>query len=93
MPVMDGLEATREIRKREVLYKYKIPIIALTANAMDEDRQACVHAGMDGFLSKPFLIEELLDLIADVSQDLRLSDSSHEFRVSDPRPEFANSGR
>jgi len=58
MPNMDGLEATREIRKR-----YSGPkrpwIIAMTANAMDTDRQNCFDAGMDGYLSKPVRIEAL----------------------------------
>jgi PAS domain S-box-containing protein len=63
MPVMDGLEATRTIRER--LSNHKRPeVIALTANAMVEDRQACLEAGMRGFASKPigmrYLADELL---------------------------------
>jgi len=55
MPRMDGLEATRRIRGLEAERgSPRVPIIALTAHAYAEDREACSHAGMDGFLSKPF---------------------------------------
>ena len=58
MPDMDGLEATREIRKRWT-GSNRVWIIAMTANAMDSDRQMCLDAGMDGYLSKPVRIEAL----------------------------------
>lgn len=54
MPVMGGLDATRAIRKLEADKGGHVPIIAMTANAMESDRQACLEAGMDDFVAKPF---------------------------------------
>jgi PAS domain S-box-containing protein len=62
MPIMDGFEATRHIRKHEL--NEHIPIIAMTANAMESDRQACLQAGMDDFLTKPINAIKLLKLAA-----------------------------
>jgi CheY-like chemotaxis protein len=58
MPEMDGLEATRLIRKMDDQVA-SVPIIALTADAMKEDRARCLDAGMDDYISKPFRVEDL----------------------------------
>jgi CheY-like chemotaxis protein len=63
MPVMDGFEATREIRKRESAGGGRRTIIAMTANAFPEDRRLCSDAGMDGFLAKPVLLPALQEAI------------------------------
>jgi CheY-like chemotaxis protein len=59
---MDGLSATQKIRELEIGKKH-IPIVALTADAMPGDREKCLNAGMDHYISKPFTIEDLKDAI------------------------------
>jgi CheY-like chemotaxis protein len=63
MPEMDGLEATAAIRKLEAVTGSHVPIIALTAHAMKGDREICVAAGMDEYLSKPLNPKQLFALI------------------------------
>ncbi len=66
MPVMNGWEATAAIRIRERETGKHLPIIAMTAHALKEDMEACRAAGMDGYVSKPFQIETLLEELARV---------------------------
>ena len=63
MPVMDGFEATAQVRKRELRTRERIPIVAMTANARSSDRDECLAAGMDDYLSKPVVLAELLRVI------------------------------
>jgi len=63
MPVMDGLEATQEIRLFEESTNYHTPIIGLTANTFDADREKCLAIGMDEFMSKPFDVEVFLAIL------------------------------
>jgi two-component system sensor histidine kinase/response regulator len=59
MPEMDGLDATRAIRETELSSGRHIVVVALTANVLEDDRKACVDAGMDDFLAKPLKLHEL----------------------------------
>ncbi len=63
MPEMDGLEATRAIRERERLTGAHLPVLAMTAHALEEDRRRCLAAGMDGYIAKPIDPGELMNLL------------------------------
>jgi CheY-like chemotaxis protein/anti-sigma regulatory factor (Ser/Thr protein kinase) len=71
MPVMDGLEATRQIRKLEAGRDRTTPIVALTANAFDRDREECLRAGIDAHLAKPVSSAALQRIIAEISSRSR----------------------
>jgi CheY-like chemotaxis protein len=63
MPELDGLEATRLIRRREESTGHHVPIVAMTAHAMQGDDEHCREAGMDGYLSKPLGYRDIQDAI------------------------------
>jgi CheY-like chemotaxis protein len=63
MPELDGLQATRAIREAEQRTQRHVPIIAMTAHAMKGDRQRCLDAGMDEYISKPIRAQQLIDVI------------------------------
>lgn len=73
MPIMDGLTATRKIREIEASTTNTItPIIALTANALSGDKETCLAAGMNDYISKPFQIETLVRKMNDLIQKRKL---------------------
>ncbi len=69
MPVMDGLTATRNIRNVPRTEAKTIPIIAMTANAFEEDAKKCFAAGMNAHLTKPLQIEKLISTIAQLCKE------------------------
>lgn len=73
MPVMDGYTATRKIRSLENKAIAKIPIIAVSANAFDEDRQTSLEAGMNGHLAKPIVVDELLEVLGGILEQKRIA--------------------
>ena len=84
MPEMNGLEATAIIRQREHLTGGHVPIVAMTAHAMKGDREVCLEAGMDGYVSKPIALEELLQVIEELV--IRPSDEEKENRGAEQPP-------
>jgi signal transduction histidine kinase/CheY-like chemotaxis protein/HPt (histidine-containing phosphotransfer) domain-containing protein len=75
MPLMDGLQATRAIREREHNSGHRVPIIAMTANASENDRQNCLESGMDDFIVKPVRAEVLRKTLARFSGNAVSSDN------------------
>jgi PAS domain S-box-containing protein len=72
MPEMDGFEATAVIRTMELQTGEHLPIIAMTAHAMKGDRERCLEAGMDGYVSKPIHTQQLFEVVKSVLQDRSL---------------------
>ncbi len=66
MPIMDGYEATRQIRTLSDKAKAQVPIVAMTANAFDEDRQRALDAGMNDHIAKPIEIHKLMETLAEI---------------------------
>ena len=77
MPEMDGLEATTLLRKREKASGAHLPVVALTAHAMKGDKERCIAAGMDDYLSKPIRPQELDDLLCRYLPSQSLQHSTH----------------
>ena len=76
MPVMDGLTATAHIRTREHTTGVHLPIIAVTAHALDQDRQRCLAAGMDDYLPKPIRTSDLFAAITRFAPQAPLSEAA-----------------
>lgn len=72
MPELDGLDATRAIRRRELLTGMHLPIIAMTAHAMKGDRERCLESGMDDYLMKPIRAEELFQALERIGEGTAL---------------------
>jgi signal transduction histidine kinase/CheY-like chemotaxis protein/HPt (histidine-containing phosphotransfer) domain-containing protein len=78
MPILDGYEATQKIRQREAAGKVALPIVALTAHAMEEEKQKCLSVGMTDYLSKPFTFNDfkkVLEKYLGVSRDMNIYQS------------------
>jgi CheY-like chemotaxis protein len=67
MPEMDGYEAVAAIRAKEGAAQTHVPIVAMTAHAMKGDREHCLTAGMDAYISKPIQPKELFEIIKSLS--------------------------
>ncbi|MFT0818305.1 response regulator [Synechococcus sp. W60.3] len=89
MPVMDGYEATRRLRQQERGSGHRTVVIAITANAMQEDRERCLQAGMDDYLSKPVLKEDLERVLNHWSQRIAPSAAGAANGPASPDPPSA----
>ncbi len=83
MPEMDGLEATRAIRAREKECGGRMPIIAMTANAMKGDREECLTAGMDSYISKPIQAESLYAAVESLALPSTRSEETPDAQILD----------
>ena len=81
MPEMDGFEATAAIREREKSSGKHLPIMAMTAHAMAGDRERCLAAGMDGYVSKPIQAKELFEAVEKL---IPVSESGRDRAVPEP---------
>ncbi|HEY4149111.1 MAG TPA: PAS domain S-box protein, partial [Chitinophagaceae bacterium] len=86
MPEMDGIEATRHIRRLGDARKASIPIIALTANALKGDSEKYMRAGMNDYLSKPFSEEQLFTVIQRNLQSVNMENNTESLTVGNPAP-------
>ncbi len=75
MPIMDGYAATRAIRALKERDKADVPIIAMTANAFEEDRERAIHAGMNGHLAKPIDIDKMMELLRGLFKNKKNQDT------------------
>ena len=71
MPEMDGLEATLALRTREQETDVHVPVVAMTAHAMEGDRERCLDAGMDDYIAKPIKADVLFDTIEKVMHEAK----------------------
>ncbi len=83
MPGMSGLEATATIRARELKTRQHIPIVAMTAHAMKGDRERCLTAGMDDYISKPIHAQQLYEVISRMTGRGKETEPASVFRVAD----------
>lgn len=94
MPVMDGFKATTLIRAREKQTDLRVPIVAMTAHAMKGDRERCLAAGMDAYVSKPLNMPRLIEVVESLGGRSELADEGATGLVAeaDCRPQSASDG-
>ena len=90
MPEMDGLEATRTVRKREEITGKHVPVIAMTAYTMEGDKTRCLEAGMDGYISKPITAQALYEIIEQVMRRREKHVNQVQASIASPKPLVLN---